>query len=126
MIDNQKVAFSKQQKVTATTQSSFVPAKESSLVKKHKLSGNDVSPAKKPKTDAPSSEQSNAPLGPEWDAQNYSCSYDALFTILFNIWQLAYSEISMSTDLVFWLLDLTECSITIHHLRLSETESDMS
>ncbi|TDL13382.1 hypothetical protein BD410DRAFT_735477, partial [Rickenella mellea] len=26
------------------------------------------------------------PIGFTWDSQNYSCSYDALFTILFNIW----------------------------------------
>ncbi|TDL13767.1 hypothetical protein BD410DRAFT_734922, partial [Rickenella mellea] len=25
-------------------------------------------------------------FGFTWDSQNYSCSYDALFTILFNIW----------------------------------------
>ncbi|TDL15282.1 hypothetical protein BD410DRAFT_732933, partial [Rickenella mellea] len=26
------------------------------------------------------------PLGFRWDSKNYSCSYDALFTILYNIW----------------------------------------
>jgi hypothetical protein len=24
--------------------------------------------------------------GTQWDENNYSCAYDALFTILFNIW----------------------------------------
>ena len=78
---------SKKQKVD---QSSFVPAKGSSPVKKHKLPDNDVSPAKKSKTTGPSSGPSSemhAPLGLQWDGQNYSCSYDSLFTILFNIWQ---------------------------------------
>ncbi|KAJ7705286.1 hypothetical protein B0H17DRAFT_886180, partial [Mycena rosella] len=27
-----------------------------------------------------------APLGLRWDSVNYSCDYDATFTILFNIW----------------------------------------
>ena len=26
------------------------------------------------------------PPGTQWDENNYSCAYDALFTILFNIW----------------------------------------
>ena len=28
----------------------------------------------------------DAPPGSQWDENNYSCAYDALFTILFNIW----------------------------------------
>ncbi|KIM73593.1 hypothetical protein PILCRDRAFT_80959, partial [Piloderma croceum F 1598] len=31
-------------------------------------------------------EEDNTPPGTQWDGNNYSCAYDALFTILFNIW----------------------------------------
>jgi hypothetical protein len=30
--------------------------------------------------------EDDAPPGTQWDENNYSCAYDALFTILFNIW----------------------------------------
>ena len=30
--------------------------------------------------------ESSMPLGIRWDADNYSCSYDSFFTILYNIW----------------------------------------
>ena len=32
------------------------------------------------------SDEDDAPHGSQWDGDNYSCAYDALFTILFNIW----------------------------------------
>jgi len=31
-------------------------------------------------------DEDNTPPGTQWDGENYSCAYDALFTILFNIW----------------------------------------
>ena len=31
-------------------------------------------------------DEDDAPPGSQWDEDNYSCAYDALFTILFNIW----------------------------------------
>src|SRR6202051_4224527 len=31
-------------------------------------------------------DEDDAPPGSQWDGDNYSCAYDALFTILFNIW----------------------------------------
>jgi len=31
-------------------------------------------------------DEDDTPPGTQWDANNYSCAYDALFTILFNIW----------------------------------------
>jgi hypothetical protein len=31
------------------------------------------------------SDEDDAPPGSQWDGDNYSCAYDALFTILFNI-----------------------------------------
>ena len=30
--------------------------------------------------------QDDTPPGTQWDGNNYSCAYDALFTILFNVW----------------------------------------
>jgi hypothetical protein len=30
----------------------------------------------------------NSPLGLKWDANNWSCAYDSLFVILYNIWKL--------------------------------------
>src|ERR1700691_5872065 len=67
--------------------STFVPAKGSSPVKKHKLSVSIVSPSKKSKISTLSSGHMVGPLGLLWDSQDYSCSYDSLFTILYNIWQ---------------------------------------
>jgi hypothetical protein len=32
------------------------------------------------------SDEDDVPPGSQWDGDNYSCAYDALFTILFNIW----------------------------------------
>jgi hypothetical protein len=31
-------------------------------------------------------DEDDTPPGTQWDENNYSCAYDALFTILFNIW----------------------------------------
>ena len=31
-------------------------------------------------------DEEDTPPGTQWDGNNYSCAYDALFTILFNIW----------------------------------------
>jgi hypothetical protein len=48
----------------------------------------------KKKSDGPRKKQkfttfdnNDVPPGSQWDGDNYSCAYDALFTILFNIWQ---------------------------------------
>lgn len=35
----------------------------------------------------PSDLNSNCPLGLEWDNQNWSCAYDSLFVILYDIWK---------------------------------------
>jgi hypothetical protein len=32
-------------------------------------------------------DEDDIPPGTQWDENNYSCAYDALFTILFNIWE---------------------------------------
>ena len=32
------------------------------------------------------SDEDNTPPGTQWDGDNYSCAYDALFTILYNVW----------------------------------------
>jgi len=31
-------------------------------------------------------DEDDTPHGTQWGGNNYSCAYDALFTILFNIW----------------------------------------
>jgi hypothetical protein len=31
-------------------------------------------------------DEDDTPPGTQWDGNNYSCAYNALFTILFNIW----------------------------------------
>jgi hypothetical protein len=31
-------------------------------------------------------DEDDTPPGTQWDGDNYACAYDALFTILFNIW----------------------------------------
>jgi hypothetical protein len=69
------------------------------IKKKQKLSHNsddEVSPSLKRKnenaSDIPSKKQKlseyddDAPQGTAWDGDNYSCAYDALFFILYNIW----------------------------------------
>lgn len=75
---------------------SFVPAKGSipvPVAPKHTCLDDDdddiILPAqKKRKTVATTNEviASTSPLGIEWDAVDYSCAYDALFGILYNIW----------------------------------------
>jgi len=52
------------------------------------------------------SDNSSSPAGLIWDGNNYSCAYDALFTILYEIW---------STDTKTWTRRLKE--INQHHLK---------
>ncbi|KIM72434.1 hypothetical protein PILCRDRAFT_81891 [Piloderma croceum F 1598] len=52
------------------------------------------------------SDNSSSPAGLIWDDNNYSCAYDALFTILYEIW---------STDAKTWTRRLKE--INQHHLK---------
>ena len=37
----------------------------------------------------------NEPSGIIWDGENYSCAYDALFTVLWNIWLAGPTKWSM-------------------------------
>jgi hypothetical protein len=49
--------------------------------------------AKKPKA-APmvmASDNSSSPDGLIWDGDNYSCAYDALLTILYEVWSMWWS-----------------------------------
>jgi hypothetical protein len=39
-----------------------------------------------PKQKLTTFDEDDTPPGIQWDENNYSCAYDALFTILFNIW----------------------------------------
>ena len=77
-------------KVSAKVPNTFVPAKGSMPVKtnKHVLEDKQTTSAqKKRKTYRQDTDiDVNAPLGLEWDSTDYSCSYDALFGILYNIW----------------------------------------
>jgi hypothetical protein len=52
------------------------------------------------------SAHSSSPSGLIWDGENYSCAYDALFTVLFEIW---------SSDTKLWTRRFKE--INQHHLK---------
>ena len=56
-------------------------------------SGDAIKPNNNNESDRPKKNQKltrydedDTPPGTQWDGDNYSCAYDALFTILFNIW----------------------------------------
>ena len=98
---------------TASIQSGFVAVKGRVPVKsekKQKLDEpeNQSESAQKTKA-APivmASVNSSSPDGLIWDGDNYSCVYDALFTILYEIW---------STDTKAWTRRFKE--INQHHLK---------
>src|ERR1700683_2627242 len=98
---------------TTSIQSGFVAA-EGSLpvksVKKRKLEEAENLSASVKKTKAAqmiiASDNSSSPDGLIWDGDNYSCAYDALFTILYEIW---------STDTKAWTRKFKE--INQHHLK---------
>jgi hypothetical protein len=52
------------------------------------------------------SNDSSTPFGLIWDGDNYSCAYDALFTVLYEIW---------SNDIKVWTRRFKE--INQHHLK---------
>ena len=61
-------------------------------IKKLKTSGIDAKRKNENESDRPKKKQKmtnfnedDTPPGTQWDGNNYSCAYDALFTILFNI-----------------------------------------
>src|ERR1700734_1528823 len=94
-------------------QSGFVAAKGSVPVKsgkKRKLETTENLGASAKKSKAAqiiiASEDSSSPSGLIWDGDNYSCAYDALFTILYDIW---------STDTKAWSRRFKE--INQHHLK---------
>ncbi len=66
----------------------FIPAKGSKAVKHKQDEINDnLVVNKKIKSSLPSDLNSNCPIGLEWDSQNWSCAYDSLFVILYDIWK---------------------------------------
>ncbi|KAF9460478.1 hypothetical protein BDZ94DRAFT_1223093, partial [Collybia nuda] len=70
---------------TPKATSAFIPATGSiSVSNKRKFDENNdqISPRKKKPV-----KTTQAPLGLTWDGDNYSCSYDSLFAILYDIWQ---------------------------------------
>jgi hypothetical protein len=65
--------------------SNFVPAKNT--LNKHKCDETEsIGNIKKLKLAPPVVENSQPPIGLTWDARNFSCAYDSLFIILYNIW----------------------------------------
>jgi hypothetical protein len=60
--------------------------------KKRKTDENDIQKSTKRRKITDISELSS-PVGLLWDGENYSCAYDALYTILYNIW---------TTDHILW------------------------
>jgi len=94
-------------------QPGFVPAKESVPVnsnKKRRLEDEENLSASIKKTTPTqmimASSDSSSPSGLIWDGENYSCAYDALFTVLFEIW---------SSDPKVWTKRFKE--INQHHLK---------
>jgi hypothetical protein len=76
-----------QKQVTKVT-TLFVPAKGSVSLKnqKHELESSVQSPAKKARLAQKLSDRIS-PTGLIWDKNNYSCAYDSLMVILFDIWK---------------------------------------
>ena len=72
--------------------SGFVPAKGSKpVIGSPPTSPGYARPSKKqcilePDPSSESEDQATGPIGPEWDGDDWSCSYDSLFTILYDIW----------------------------------------
>ena len=98
---------------TTSIHSGFVAAKGSVPVKsekKRKLEELENLSASAKKTKAAQmiivSDNSSSPAGLIWDEDNYSCAYDALLTILYEIW---------STDTKAWTRRFKE--INQHHLK---------
>jgi hypothetical protein len=79
-----------QKSESSNATSMFVPAVGSvsmSKTKKHKLTDQEEPQAKKLKfMDKKNNDTTDSPLGLIWDGTDYSCAYDALFVILYNIW----------------------------------------
>jgi len=70
----------------------FIPAKGSEPVSlKRKISCDDINTFKQPQNKrkiyiSDDVIEVQSPMGLIWDKENYSCAYDAVFTILFSIW----------------------------------------
>ena len=68
----------------------FIPAKGSKELK-HKQDEDEIDDNlvinKKNKSSLPLDLNPNSPIGLEWDNQNWSCAYDSLFVILYDIWK---------------------------------------
>ena len=79
----------KSKKIKTIKSATYVPAKGSISVK-HVLDEDKetLQVKKKRKTSKSNNDSLESPLGLQWDNDNYSCSYDALFGILYNIWVL--------------------------------------
>ncbi len=58
---------------------------------------------------------SSQPKGTIWDAQNWSCSYDALFTILWNMWREDHQAIATQDAIMQNLNFHTLIEGFVHH-----------
>ena len=54
--------------------------------KKRKAENDTQASSKKQRILEPDDNGDDIPPGTQWDGENYSCAYDALFAILYNIW----------------------------------------
>jgi hypothetical protein len=114
------------QKQPAHVVTSFIPAKGSELLndRKHKLEPSIQSPAKKARATQGFS-SIISPTGLIWDNDNYSCAYDSLLVILFDIWkdnQQEWSNIFRNinqhcTTLSEGFLEISRENITFEQVR---------
>jgi len=98
----------------------FVSAKGSIPVKtkKHMLESTDVENPRKKIRASRRSDTLLSPLGLAWDNDNYSCGYDSLFVILYNIWQ----ENPQESSLVFQNLNKCCASLSKGFQRLQKNQ----
>ena len=54
----------------------------------------------------PVNQQTPFPIGLDWDAENYSCAFDATFTVLFNTWDEDRAQWSQHLNLISPALEL--------------------
>jgi hypothetical protein len=66
---------------------SFIPAKGTKILKRKKDEMDDNLIVNKKSRNTMPLNVKKCPIGLEWDNENYSCSYDSLFVILYDIWK---------------------------------------
>ncbi|KAJ7854010.1 hypothetical protein B0H13DRAFT_1642583 [Mycena leptocephala] len=74
------------QKIKLETAKGPETGKDEQRLKKIKVLATSTDEVKLPVTASSSAERGPSPVGLKWDDVNYSCAYDALFTLLINVW----------------------------------------